>query len=164
MNDISTSSNSRLPTVVILILGAVGVVLGGIGVSSALSGKKAVQDLQVQMEVELGASAGAIEKIRLLDSQGMAAIGQLDREVSDVKEQLSNSVSRVKSPVKGEAVKNGDQPAQPDDPNAVYHKIRPGDLLGRVAKKYGTTVDSILQLNPGLDAKHVKLGQRVRVK
>ncbi len=48
---------------------------------------------------------------------------------------------------------------------AVYHTIRQGDMLGSIARRYGTTVDRICKLNPGLTGKTVlRLGRRIRVK
>lgn len=48
---------------------------------------------------------------------------------------------------------------------AKYHKVKSGDTLGRIARKYGTTVNALCRLNPGLTAKTtLKIGRSVRVK
>ena len=46
----------------------------------------------------------------------------------------------------------------------VYHIVRQGDILGRIAIRYGTTITKICQLN-GIDRNSIlRLGQRLRVK
>ncbi len=48
---------------------------------------------------------------------------------------------------------------------AKYHKIRSGENLGRIARKYGTTVNAICRLNPGLSGKTtLRIGKSIRVK
>lgn len=48
--------------------------------------------------------------------------------------------------------------------NFVYHTIRSGDTLWDIANKYGTTVNRIEQLNPGVNARNLKIGQKIKVK
>ncbi|WP_300601590.1 M23 family metallopeptidase [uncultured Rikenella sp.] len=46
----------------------------------------------------------------------------------------------------------------------VYHIVKKGDILGRIAPKYGTTIARICQLN-GIDRNStLRLGQRLRVR
>lgn len=49
-------------------------------------------------------------------------------------------------------------------PGAVYYLVQSGDTLGSVAQKYGTTVDDLMTLNPGIDPTALHIGQRIRVK
>jgi membrane-bound lytic murein transglycosylase D len=44
-----------------------------------------------------------------------------------------------------------------------YHTIQTGDTFYKVAQKYGTTVDAIQRLNPGVSSSSLKIGQRIRV-
>lgn len=46
---------------------------------------------------------------------------------------------------------------------ARYYTIQPGDTLGAVAIREHTTVAALLQLNPGIDPKALRSGQRIRV-
>ena len=50
------------------------------------------------------------------------------------------------------------------DPNAVYHVVESGDYLGKIAEKHGTSVNKILDLNPGIEPTKIRPGQKVRVK
>lgn len=56
--------------------------------------------------------------------------------------------------------------AQPNPAGSgpVYHIVKKGDILGRIAPRYGTTIAKICQLN-GIDRNSIlQLGQRLRVK
>ena len=49
-------------------------------------------------------------------------------------------------------------------PGAEYYTVQSGDTLGSIAQKYGTTVDELATLNPGVDPAALRIGQRIRVK
>src|SRR5436190_11156001 len=49
-------------------------------------------------------------------------------------------------------------------PGAEYYTVQSGDTLGSIAQKYGTTVDELATLNPGIDPAALRIGQRIRVK
>lgn len=55
---------------------------------------------------------------------------------------------------------------KPDKPkqSAVYHKVKSGDNLSKIAKKYGTTVKAICKLNKIKETKVLQIGQKLRVK
>lgn len=50
-------------------------------------------------------------------------------------------------------------PACPPDHFPVY--IQPGDTLEGIARQYGTSVESILESNPGIDPNYLRIGQRL---
>ena len=43
-------------------------------------------------------------------------------------------------------------------------RIRRGDTLERIARRYGTSVAELRRLNPGVDAVGLRVGQTIRVK
>ena len=49
-------------------------------------------------------------------------------------------------------------------PGAAYYVLQSGDTLGSIAEKYGTTVDDLMTLNPGIDPIALRIGQKIRVK
>jgi LysM repeat protein len=49
-------------------------------------------------------------------------------------------------------------------PAAEYYAVHSGDTLGSIAQKYGTTVDELMTLNPGIDPTALDIGQKLRVK
>ena len=44
-----------------------------------------------------------------------------------------------------------------------YYTVASGDTLGGIAGKYGTTVDELVRLNPGVDPTALHVGQKIRV-
>jgi|SRR5215208_504515 len=44
-----------------------------------------------------------------------------------------------------------------------YYRVQSGDTLETIAEKHGTTVDALLELNPGIDPVALNIGQRIRV-
>ena len=44
-----------------------------------------------------------------------------------------------------------------------FYRLRAGDTLGSVALKFDTSVERLLELNPGVDPTSLRVGQRVRV-
>jgi LysM repeat protein len=47
--------------------------------------------------------------------------------------------------------------------NAKYYRVQAGDTLESIASDHGTTVEALLELNPGIDPVALTIGQRVRV-
>ena len=45
-----------------------------------------------------------------------------------------------------------------------FYTIESGDTLGEIAAEFDTTVDALLELNPGVDPAALTPGQRIRVK
>ena len=43
------------------------------------------------------------------------------------------------------------------------YSVRSGDTLGTIAERFGTTVDQLLVLNPGIDPRALRVGQSIRV-
>jgi LysM repeat protein len=46
---------------------------------------------------------------------------------------------------------------------ASAYSVRSGDTLGTIAERFGTTVDHLLVLNPGIDPRALRVGQPLRV-
>ncbi len=53
---------------------------------------------------------------------------------------------------------------KPAAPKAVYHKVRKGDTLGGIARKYHTTVKKLCKLNGIRETKVLQIGQRIKVR
>jgi peptidoglycan endopeptidase LytE len=54
-------------------------------------------------------------------------------------------------------------PSGPISSTPRYYTIRPGDTLSLVAVRFDTTVDRLLELNPGVDASDLVPGQELRI-
>ena len=46
---------------------------------------------------------------------------------------------------------------------ATAYSVRSGDTLGVIADRFGTSVDRLMELNPGIDPQALRLGQPIRV-
>lgn len=46
----------------------------------------------------------------------------------------------------------------------VYHTVQPGDVLGRIAKEFGTPIKKIQELNGLSDPNKIRAGARLRVR
>lgn len=55
-------------------------------------------------------------------------------------------------------------PAQPAKPQPVYHKVKKGENLGVIARKYHTTVSKIQKLNKMGSSDFLREGQKLRVR
>jgi resuscitation-promoting factor RpfA len=50
-----------------------------------------------------------------------------------------------------------------EEAGATYYEIRSGDTLEAIANEHGTTVQRLLELNPGIDPVALTVGQRIRI-
>jgi len=48
-------------------------------------------------------------------------------------------------------------------PARRFYRIQSGETYATVAAKFNTTVEELLALNPGVDPKSLRIGQRIRV-
>ena len=55
------------------------------------------------------------------------------------------------------------RPAHVARPRATTYSVRSGDTLATIAGRFGTTVDELLVLNPGIDPRALHVGQSLRV-
>ena len=56
------------------------------------------------------------------------------------------------------------RPAVVEREGEEWYTLQPGDVVGRVAQRYGTTSKRIAELNPDINIDRVRDGQRIRVK
>jgi hypothetical protein len=54
-------------------------------------------------------------------------------------------------------------PGQPGQPSMRFYIIQQGDTLYKLAQRYGTTVEAIMALNPGIDPYNLQIGQVIRI-
>ncbi len=53
--------------------------------------------------------------------------------------------------------------SQPEQPELIFHTIVRGESLYSVAKKYNTTIEGLLSLNPGVSPEHFQAGDVIKV-
>jgi LysM repeat protein len=81
---------------------------------------------------------------------------------SGLRNDSTPAVTTTKRPVVGAAHRPAPKPV-PVKPKEWY-VIQTGDTLGAIAARYGTSVEALLGLNPGIEPTTLRPGQRVRVK
>ena len=75
----------------------------------------------------------------------------------------SSTDKRLEVPVEETVVKTTTAKDRKSSRNAQWHKVRSGDNLGAIARRYGTTVSKLKKLN-GLRNSNIRAGQRLRVR
>lgn len=50
-----------------------------------------------------------------------------------------------------------------EQPEPRFYTIERGDTFGSVAAEFDTTVERLIELNPGVDTTELRIGQRIRV-
>ena len=124
-----------------------------------------VEDARTRpLDVEVLARGGAV---RIEGAEGAVA-AEIARRVPGV--QSVNGPVRTDRPAPAPTTverrpappATGGGAAEPPE-EAVLHAVRPGDTLFSLARRYGTTVDAILDLN-GLRSPTIAVGQRLRVR
>jgi LysM repeat protein len=63
-------------------------------------------------------------------------------------------------PTTGETGQTGTMPRQ----RRRFYRIQEGDTLDVLAERFNTTVDDLLQLNPGINPNGLTPGQRIRIR
>jgi Tfp pilus assembly protein FimV len=55
------------------------------------------------------------------------------------------------------------RPTRSARPRSTGYSVHSGDTLATIADRFGTTVDELLLLNPGIDPRALHVGQSLRV-
>lgn len=81
--------------------------------------------------------------------------------VENTPQPQSNPIKKKEPEVKTAPV--GGNEAVATTGGIVEHTIESGQLLGHISVMYHTTVDKILELNPGLDPRRIRAGQTIKI-
>jgi len=155
-----------------LVLGIAGVVLGAAGLVAGVAARKSVKTVDGRISQQQDTFQQYDGQLRNLAMQTQAGFDRLQRDMRAMNDEIllqNEKLAGLTTPKKVEpaAAPAGSAPAATAAApvaGGVYHTVASGDLLGRIAKKYGVTADAIRQLNPGLNPDRVQIGQKIRVK
>jgi len=159
----SSSSESKLPLIVGILgfaLGAAGLVLGikAKGAAQLASDEAALAKTQVS---ELGATLAS--KANASDVQALQADLAATKQNTEANEKaLAEQIvalQKVASAPKAAASGKAASPAGPGE-----YVVAKGDNLGSIAKKNGISLKAIQDLNPGVNANRLQIGQKLKVK
>lgn len=85
-----------------------------------------------------------------------------DKATPIIEEQHTESVEEVAEPK--EVVTKPAQKTTTESSEEIWHTIKDGELVGRIAANYGVSIAEIKRLNPGINVDRVSIGQRIKVK
>ena len=97
---------------------------------------------------------------RLIDFQ----TGDLRRETIVLKRNYFDIHSSAAQDFDDEAAAEEDAKKEAAKPAAAYHRIKSGDTLGGIARRYGTTVNRLCQLNGIKSTTTLRIGRSLRVR
>ncbi|MFM7770194.1 MAG: LysM peptidoglycan-binding domain-containing protein, partial [Bacteroidota bacterium] len=63
-----------------------------------------------------------------------------------------------------EAAKKKQKESENSKEEFVYHTVKSGETLSKIANSYKVSVDSIVKLNKGLNPNKLQTGQKLKVK
>ena len=160
-----SSSESKLPLIVGILgfaLGAAGLVLGikAKGAAQLASDEAAAAKTSV---AELGAALAG--KANAADVQGLKADLDATKLSTETNEKaLADQIAALqKVAAKPAATKGGDAKgsaaAGPGE-----HAVAKGETLSSIAKKAGLSLKALQDLNPGVDATKLRIGQKLKTK
>jgi LysM repeat protein len=159
----SSSSESKLPLIVGILgfaLGAAGLVLGikAKGAAQLASDEAALAKTQVS---ELGATLAS--KANASDVQALQADLAATKQQTEANEKaLADQIVALQKVASAPKAAGSAKSASPAGPGEYV--VAKGDNLGSIAKKNGISLKAIQDLNPGVNANRLQIGQKLKVK
>jgi LysM repeat protein len=83
-----------------------------------------------------------------------------------IKDQAGNPQGSGATPISNDPLTNIEtvtHQSKPSETGLKEHEIQPGDVLSRIAKRYKTTLKDLLEANPGVDPRRLKVGYKLVV-
>lgn len=94
----------------------------------------------------------------------LATIGILAIRSALDQEPAAGPPATATAPAETATVPTGTAPPATTAPGERrFYRVRAGDTLESIAERNGTTVEQLLELNPGIDPVALSIGQRIRV-
>lgn len=165
----SSSSESKLP----LIVGIVGFALGAAGLVLGLKAKSAAEaatntalaaqqdTAKVSAELQSKAAATELAAIGTEINAIKAGIAENNKLTQDAITALQTA---VKKPVVANATGTNGGTKATVTAGAGEYIVAKGDTLGGIAKKAGISLKVIQDLNPGVNANKMQIGQKLKIK
>ena len=159
----SSSSESKLPLIVGILgfaLGAAGLVLGikAKGAAQAAGDEAAAAKTSVQ---ELGAALAS--KANAADLSALQAdLAATKQQTSENEKALADQIIALQKIASAPKAAANGKSATPPGPGE--HAVAKGETLSSIAKKSGISLKAIQDLNPGVDATKLRIGQKLKTK
>ena len=161
-----SSSESKLPLIVGIVgfaLGAAGVVLGLKAKSEAGAAQAAATTAQTataQVQADLQSKAPATELSAVVSEVG-AIKTAMAADNAAIQKSITELQAAVKKPVVTSAGNGGSKTVTA---GAGEYVVAKGDTLGGIARKVGVSLKVLQDLNPGVNANKMQIGQKLKTK
>ena len=159
----SSSSESKLP----LIVGIVGFALGTIALVYGIKAKGLAESASlVATEAKNAADTvgnSLASKANASDVQALQADLAATKQQTEANEKaLADQIVALQKVATSKPTTVGTKNATPPGPGEYV--VAKGDNLGAIAKKNGISLKAIQDLNPGVNANRLQIGQKLKVK
>jgi LysM repeat protein len=130
---------------------------------SVATHEEAISSKIPALEASVSAATSKSEAdVKSLRSGIQTALDQVGNEIGTINGKLAKMEEAMKKPAPAAAGKGGAAAAPTGVLNADgTYTVAGGDTLSKIARKFGTKVDSIQAENPGLDT--IRPGQKIRI-
>ena len=161
-----SSSESKLPLIVGIVgfaLGAAGLVLGIKAKSAADAAQdvaRAAQTATAQVQADLQSKAPATELSAVVSEVG-AIKTAMAADNAAIQKSITELQAAVKKPVVTSAGNGGSKTVTA---GAGEYVVAKGDTLGGIARKVGVSLKVLQDLNPGVNANKMQIGQKLKTK
>ena len=161
-----SSSESKLPLIVGIVgfaLGAAGVVLGlkaSRAADAAQAAATVAQTATAQVQADLQSKAPATELSAVVSEVG-AIKTAMAADNAAIQKSITELQAAVKKPVVTSAGNGGSKTVTA---GAGEYVVAKGDTLGGIARKVGVSLKVLQDLNPGVNANKMQIGQKLKTK
>ncbi len=161
-----SSSESKLPLIVGIVgfaLGAAGLVLGlkaKSAADAAQAAATAAQTATAQVQADLQSKAPATELSAVASEVG-AIKTAMAADNAAIQKSITELQAAVKKPVVTSAGNGGSKTVTA---GAGEYVVAKGDTLGGIARKVGVSLKVLQDLNPGVNANKMQIGQKLKTK
>jgi LysM repeat protein len=166
----SSSSESKLP----LIVGIVGFALGAAGLVLALKAKSAADAAKEAATAAIAkadeASASLAQKANAADLTAInAELGNIKTGIDTNNKSFQDAIAQLQAGLKAKATTTttgGDKGKGGEKAVAGpgTYAVQKGDTLSGIAKKAGLSLKALQDLNPGVNANKMQIGQVLKTK
>jgi len=167
MDTISRENNSMLP-IGGIIVGAIGLLLGGIALVQISKVNKTLTDHQVKIDkvdaIETAANTASANAdkanayTKQVYDQTNKAFTDVGNMIGDLRGSITKIEDAMKKPVATVKGSSGPVVAGPGE-----YVIKPGDTFSKIGAAQGFKAADIAAVNPGVDSGKLKIGQKIKL-
>jgi LysM repeat protein len=168
MDTISRETNSSYLPVAGVIIGLVALLLASVALYKTSSlGKKVPENLPEQLtniegkaDSASAAADRAVSNLAKLQTSVQSAFDSIGPEIGSMKASIAKFEEAAKTRGAAPKAVKSSEPvvAGPDE-----YVVKPGDTGTKIAKEKGVPLNDLEAVNPGIDWKHLRVGQKLKV-